>query len=60
MPKKRKPTTAMTIARLKRVQAMGRELELKLNVVQKDVERLMDHWEHIPHGHKRSRRRRRP
>lgn len=60
MPKKKKPTKAMTIARLKSVQKMGKDLELKLQVVQKEMKKMMDHWEHMPDGHKRSRRRHRP
>jgi hypothetical protein len=56
MPKK-KPTKTMTLARLKRVQKMGEKLELKLRVVQKDMERMMEHWEHSAHGHKRRPRR---
>lgn len=46
----------MTLARLKRVKKMGENLELKLKVLQKDMQRMMDHWEHSSHGHKRRRR----
>jgi hypothetical protein len=60
MPKKKKPTTAMTIARLKRLQKMGGELDLKLKVIQKDMKSFMHHIEHLPHGHPRPSRRRRP
>ncbi len=48
MPKRKKPTKAMTIARLKKVQKMSRDLELKLKVIRKDMERLIEHKEHGP------------
>jgi hypothetical protein len=60
MPKKKKTTKTMNIARLKGVQKMGRDLELNLKVAQKDMKRMMDHIEHIAHGYKRPSRRRRP
>jgi hypothetical protein len=57
MPRK-KLTRAQVIARLKSVKKLGRDLELKLKVIEKDLERMMDHWEHVPNGTKRRRRRR--
>ena len=55
MPKK-KQTKAQTLARLKFIKKMGKNLDLKLKVMEKDVERMMEHWEHVPNATKRRRR----
>jgi uncharacterized protein YbaP (TraB family) len=56
MPKKKKPAKTMSPEHLKKVEKMGKDLELKLKEVRKHMEKMMDWWEHGPQAYKRRRR----